>query len=205
FQAEDGIRDFHVTGVQTCALPILALIVKGRGGEVEGSDRALDQGRNGDRFDFLRARGVRLHPQDGSGLTRPEQILVASGAVEETVPDVVAARRVGAATLTRAQLLAELFNASPVRIGVAGTSGKSTTTGMIAWILHRAGRDPTVMNGAEMKNFVTADTPYASAVVGGGDAFVSEVDESDGSIALYRPSVAVVTNISPDHKTMDED
>src|SRR5690606_40920176 len=83
FQAEDGIRDFHVTGVQTCALPILALIVKGRGAEVEGSDRALDQGRNLDRFDFLRARGVRLHPQDGSGLTRPEQILVASGAVEE--------------------------------------------------------------------------------------------------------------------------
>ncbi|MGH6950055.1 MAG: Mur ligase family protein, partial [Vitreimonas sp.] len=98
----------------------------------------------------------------------------------------------------------ELFNAAPVRIGVAGTSGKSTTTAMIAWMLHRAGRDPTVMNGAVMKNFVTPDALFASALVGKGDAFVSEVDESDGSIARYEPTVAVVNNIALDHKSMDE-
>jgi len=56
---------------------------------------------------------------------------------------------------------------------------------MIAWILHKAGLDPTVMNGAVMKNFMTSSTPFASALVGKGNVFVSEVDESDGSIAQY--------------------
>jgi UDP-N-acetylmuramate--alanine ligase len=75
---------------------------------------------------------------------------------------------------------------------------------MIGWILHACGRRPTVMNGAVMKNFVTAEAPFASALVGDPDLFVSEVDESDGSIALYRPEVAVLTNVSLDHKEMDE-
>ena len=75
---------------------------------------------------------------------------------------------------------------------------------MIAWILHVAGRDPTVMNGAVMKNFAEADNPFASARVGSSDLFVSEVDESDGSIALYRSSVAVLLNVSLDHKSLEE-
>ncbi len=139
-----------------------------------------------------------------SGLTNSDQILVASAAVEESVPDVQAARRLGVERITRAELLARLFNRAKLSIGVAGTSGKSTVTGMIAWILHQAGRDPTVMNGAVMKNFVTPDAPFASALAGSGDVFVSEVDESDGSIALYRPTVAVLNNISLDHKTLEE-
>jgi UDP-N-acetylmuramate--alanine ligase len=75
---------------------------------------------------------------------------------------------------------------------------------MIGWVLSDTGRDPTVMNGAVMKNFMTPDVPFASALVGRGEAFVSEVDESDGSIARYNPKIAVVNNISLDHKTMDE-
>jgi len=182
----------------------LALIIQARSGGVEGSDRALDQGRNGERFDFLRARGIPLHPQDGSGMRRDSQILVTSAAVEETIPDVQAARRVGAAVMTRAQLLAQLFNQSGLAVGVAGTSGKSTTVGMIGWILHRAGKSPTIMNGADMKNFMDPGSPFASARVGDGDIFVSEVDESDGSIALFEPRIAVVNNISLDHKSLDE-
>ena len=182
----------------------LALIIQARGGRVEGSDRALDQGRNAERFDFLRARGVLLHPQDGSGISRSSQILVTSAAVEETVPDVQAARRIGAAVTTRARLLAQLFNCAGLGVGVAGTSGKSTTVGMIGWILHRAGRSPTIMNGADMKNFIDVGSPVASARVGDGDIFVSEVDESDGSIAFFEPRVAVVNNISLDHKSLDE-
>ena len=115
-----------------------------------------------------------------------------------------AARRVGAAITTRARLLADLFNEAPMGVGVAGTSGKSTTVGMIGWILHRAGKSPTIMNGADMKNFVADDSPVASARIGEGEIFVSEVDESDGSIAFFEPRIAIVNNISLDHKSLDE-
>jgi UDP-N-acetylmuramate--alanine ligase len=198
------LGDYFFCGVGGSGMTPLALIVQAAGGRVEGSDRAFDQGRNAKRFDFLRARGVLLHPQDGSGVTRPSQILVTSAAVEETVPDVQAARRIGAAVTTRAKLLAELFNSAALSIGIAGTSGKSTTVGMLGWILHRAGKNPTIMNGADMKNFVDVSSPFASAKIGKGDLFVSELDESDGSITHYVPRIAAVNNISLDHKSLDE-
>lgn len=197
-------KSYFLCGVGGSGMLPLALILAAQGHGVEGSDRALDQGRTASKFDFLRARGVRLHAQDGSGVTRGDQILVTSAAVEDTVPDVVAARRVGAPMMRRANLLAELFNAAPKSLAVGGTSGKSTTTAMIGWILHATGADPTVMNGAVMKNFVTPEAPFASALVGEGGVFVSEVDESDGSIALYAPKIAVLNNISLDHKSMEE-
>src|SRR6516165_3215058 len=198
------LGDYFFCGVGGSGMTPLALIIQARGGLVEGSDRALDQGRNAKRFDFLRARGVLLHPQDGSGVTRPSQILVTSAAVEETVPDVQAARRIGAAITTRAKLLAKLFNSAGFGVGVAGTSGKSTTVGMLGWILHRAGKSPTIVNGADMRDFMAAGAPFASAVIGADEIFVSEVDESDGSIAFFEPRVAVVNNISLDHKSLDE-
>jgi len=197
-------QDFFFCGVGGSGMTPLALITKATGGVVEGSDRALDQGRNLARFDYLRAQGVGLHPQDGSGVTRAGQTLVVSAAIEETIPDVQSARRVGAPIVTRAELLSDLFNAASVRVGVGGTSGKSTTTAMIGWILVQAGLDPTIVNGAEMKNFVDAATPFAAFRVGAGAPFVAELDESDGSIARFSPTVAVVNNISLDHKTMEE-
>jgi UDP-N-acetylmuramate--alanine ligase len=117
---------------------------------------------------------------------------------------VVRAKKLGLPHLTRPQLLAQLLNAAERSVAVGGTSGKSTVTGMIGWILHACERRPTVMNGAVMKNFTSADAPFASALVGDVGLFVSEVDESDGSISLYRPEVAVLTNISLDHKEMAE-
>ncbi len=195
---------YFLCGIGGSGMLPLALILKERGAVVEGSDRALDQGRTAAKFEHLRAQGIALFAQDGSGVVSADQIVVASAAVEETVPDIVVARRLGAKLMTRAELLAELFNAACIRIGVAGTSGKSTTTAMIAWILHSAGRDPTVMNGAVMKNFASANTPFATALVGRSDLFVSELDESDGSIALFHPTIAVLNNISLDHKSMDD-
>jgi UDP-N-acetylmuramate--alanine ligase len=197
-------EDYFFCGIGGSGMTPLALIMQARGAVVEGSDRALDQGRNAERFDFLRARGVLLHPQDGSGVRRKSQILVTSAAVEETVPDVQAARRIGAAITTRARLLAELFNSAGLSVGVAGTSGKSTTVGMLGWILHRAGKSPTVMNGADMKNFIDAGSPFASARIGEGEIFVSEVDESDGSLTFFQPRIAVVNNIALDHKPLDQ-
>src|SRR6185312_6267797 len=134
----DQLEDYFFCGIGGSGMTPLALIIKAKGGRVEGSDRALDQGRNTDRFDYLGSQGVLLHPQDGSGIRRAGQTLVMSTAVEETVPDVQAARRIGATVTTRAQLLAEIFNRAALSVGVAGTSGKSTTVGMIGWILHRA-------------------------------------------------------------------
>src|SRR3954468_16074263 len=197
-------KSYFFCGIGGSGMLPLACILRDHGAEVAGSDRSLDQGRGGEKFAFLERQGIRLFPQDGSGLTSPDQILVASAAVEDSVPDIAAARRLGAERLTRAELLAHLFNDAALSIGVAGTSGKSTVTGRIAWILHGAGREPIVMNGAVMKNFATPDTPFASALAGRGDLFVSEVDESDGSIALFRPTIAVLNNVSLDHKSLDE-
>jgi UDP-N-acetylmuramate--alanine ligase len=196
--------DYFFCGIGGSGMLPLAMIVQAQGNRIEGSDRSRDQGRTPEKFAWLEAHGVTLHPQDGSGVTRASQIVVATGAIEDTVPDIGAAKKAGARIVTRPELLSQIFNAAPTSIGVAGTSGKSTITGMIAWILHRAGREPTVMNGAVMKNFADADHPFASALIGGRDLFVSEVDESDGSIARYDPTVAVVSNISLDHKSMEE-
>lgn len=182
----------------------LALILKGQGASVAGSDRSRDQGRTPDKFKWLESLGFALFPQDGSGVTSGDQVMVASAAVEDTVPEMVRARELGCPRMSRAQLLAALFNAAPARIAVGGTSGKSTVTGMLGWIMTATGRDPTIMNGAVMKNFVAPDAPFASARVGTGGLFVSEVDESDGSIALYRPTVAVLNNVSLDHKSLEE-
>ena len=197
-------KHYFFCGIGGSGMLPLALIMKGRGCVVEGSDRGLDQGKTARKFDFLRSHGIRLHPQDGSGLTGPHQTLVTSAAVEDSVPDVQAARRLGAEAVTRARLLASVFNAASQGIAIGGTSGKSTTTGMIGWILKSAGRDPTIINGAVMKNFITPETPFASALLGDSDLMVSEVDESDGSIALYMPRVAVLTNMALDHKSLDE-
>ncbi len=182
----------------------LALILKGAGAEVAGSDRSRDQGRTPEKFTWLESLGFTLFPQDGSGIMSAQQTLVASAAVEDTVPEMVRARALGCPRMSRAELLAALFNAAPTGIAIGGTSGKSTVTGMIGWILDAAGMDPTIMNGAVMKNYARPDAPFASARVGKGDVFVSEVDESDGSIALYRPRVAVLLNVSLDHKSMEE-
>jgi UDP-N-acetylmuramate--alanine ligase len=196
-------KAYFFCGIGGSGMLPLASILRASGAQVAGSDRSLDAGRTAPKFDYLRSLGIDLFPQDGSGL-QPGMTLVTSAAVEETVPDVVRGKDLGLEHLRRPQLLAQLLNGADHSVAVGGTSGKSTVTGMIGWILHATGRDPTVMNGAVMKNFVTESAPFASALVGKPEMFVSEVDESDGSIALYRPEVAVLTNISLDHKELDE-
>ena len=114
-------RQYFFCGVGGSGMLPLALILRARGFAVSGSDRALDQGRTAPKFDFLRKEGVALFAQDGSGVVSKEQIIVASAAVEETVPDIARANALGAPRVTRAMLLAELFNAADMRIGVAGT------------------------------------------------------------------------------------
>jgi UDP-N-acetylmuramate--alanine ligase len=197
-------KSYFFCGIGGSGMLPLANIVRDAGATVAGSDRALDQGRLAPKFEWLQSLGIDLFAQDGSGLVSSDQILIASAAIEDSVPDIAKAKALGCQRMTRAELLAHLFNAAPRSVAVGGTSGKSTVTGMIGWILTEAGLDPTIMNGAVMKNFVADNTPFASARVGQGDVFVSEVDESDGSIALFTPEVAVLNNVSLDHKSLEE-
>ena len=197
-------RPLFFCGIGGSGMLPLAQIARGLGHPVAGSDRSRDQGRTPEKFAWMEANGFTLFPQDGSGVTSESQVLVASAAIEDTVPEVARAKELGCERLSRAELLSQLFNAADFSVAVGGTSGKSTVTGMIAWILAEAGHDPTVMNGAVMKNFVSPANPFASARIGGAGVFVAEVDESDGSIALYRPTVGVLLNVSLDHKSIEE-
>ncbi|KWV93163.1 Mur ligase family protein [Erythrobacter sp. YT30] len=197
-------RPLFFCGIGGSGMLPLAQIAHGSGHEVAGSDRSRDQGRTPSKFEWLEANGYSLFPQDGSGITSADQILIASAAVEDTVPDAARAKEKQLSRMTRAELLSTFFNQAGYSIAIGGTSGKSTVTGMIAWILSDTGHDPTVMNGAVMKNFVSEDNPFASARIGNPALFVSEVDESDGSIALYRPTIGVLLNVSLDHKSIEE-
>src|SRR3954465_9919039 len=94
-------KSYFFCGIGGSGMLPLACIVRAQGAEVAGSDRALDQGRVGEKFDFLARQGIGLFPQDGSGLVSPSQTLIASAAIEETVPDIAAAKRLGAERLTR--------------------------------------------------------------------------------------------------------
>lgn len=197
-------RHYFFCGIGGSGMRPLAEFLRARGHEVAGSDRSFDQGRFPQIADRLRGMGIALSPQDGSGLHSPDQVLVTSSAVEATIPDVAAAQALGARHMIRAELLSELTNAAPRSCGVAGTSGKSTTTGMLAHILSETGRDPSVVNGAVMLGATDEAGTAQGWRKGESDLFIAEVDESDGSIARYNPSVGVITNISEDHKSMEE-
>ncbi len=183
----------------------LAIILKGLGYTVSGSDRSYDQGRTPEKFDWIKKQDITLHPQDGSGITGAITSVVISKAVEDTVPDIAAAKAQKIPILMRADVLIDFFNRAGTRIAISGTSGKTTTTGMIGFLLKEAGMDPSVMNGGIFRNYAKTN-PYSTAFVGGGDVFVTEVDESDGIdiVTQYEPDIAVIHNITLDHQPMDE-
>ena len=180
----------------------IAQVLLHQGYGVRGSDRSRDRGLNRPLYENLAHQGVVFFPQDGSGVDAGVDTLVVSSAVEPTIPDVKAAVEQDIPIQKRAEVLAWLFHRS-LGVAVGGTSGKSTVTGMIGHILRATGRDPTVINGGIMRGAVSP--PYlGNAVCGRRDLLVIEADESDGTIVLYDPTVAVLTNISLDHKEMDE-
>ncbi|MGZ9112563.1 MAG: Mur ligase domain-containing protein, partial [Rhodoplanes sp.] len=104
---------FFFCGIGGSEMLPLASILRARGARVAGSDRSLDAGRLGAKFDYLRSLGIALHAQDGSGLAK-DMILVTSAAVEESIPDVVRAAELGLERLTRPQLLAQMLNAANI-------------------------------------------------------------------------------------------
>ena len=179
----------------------LARLMLAAGYAVAGSDRAYDQGWSPEKFARLTAEGIQLYPQDGSGITADMAAVIISSAVENHIPDIQQAKALGVPIRKRADVLAEHFNAGR-GIAIAGTSGKTTITGMTGWILYYAGLRPTIVNGGVMRNdFGTgADCNFVS---GASDWFVTETDESDGSIDCFYPHIAVLSNIARDHHELD--
>jgi len=196
---------YFICGIGGSGMLPLAVILKGMGHKVSGSDRSYDQGRMPEKFQWIAAQGITLYPQDGSGVKGDLSAVIISKAVEDTIPDIAAAKARNVTIMKRADMLVELFNAAKQRIAVSGTSGKTTTTGMIGFLLKEAGMDPTVNNGGIFRNYVR-DNPYSTAFVGKGDVFVSEIDESDGieAVTSFEPDIAVIHNITLDHQPMEE-
>jgi UDP-N-acetylmuramate--alanine ligase len=196
-----GLGRLHFAGVAGSGMSALAQFVAMKGGRASGSDRSFDRGQRPEARAQLEALGVAIHPQDGSGLEGGCAALVVSTAVEEEVPDVAAARRLGVPVLHRSELLAHVV-ARYRTLAITGTSGKSTTVAMTFEILRGAGLDPSVITGGELVA-LQREGLWGNAWAGASDLLVIEADESDGSVVRYHPAVGVILNLQKDHKEME--
>src|SRR5512133_1801275 len=184
---EGGRRAVHLVGVGGAGMSGLARLLLAGGHRVTGSDRS-----EWATLEAPRGLGAEVWAgHDGARMGRPD-LVVASTAIRPTNPELVAARILDIPVLGRAQLLA-LLMAGKVGIAVAGTHGKTTTTGMVVAILEAAGLDPSFAVGGDLK------ASGVNAGAGRGPHFVAEADESDGSFLELAPTVAVVTNVEADH------
>ena len=174
------------------------------GWTVSGADRSLrDGGAPTPVLLALASQGVRLFPDDGSGVGEGTDCLVISTAIEETNQDLLVARTRGIPVVHRAAALSELLSDRKL-VAVAGTCGKSTVTAMLGHLLAECGFDPLVVNGAQIVGWDADGTRVGSVRRGGGEWAVAEVDESDKSLTAFRPYAVIVTNASADHYSEEE-
>lgn len=178
----------HFVGIGGIGMSGIAEIMLKIGYQVQGSDAKASA--NTERLEKLGARIYIGH--DAAHVTEGVSAVVYSTAVKATNPEMQAARERRIPLVRRAEMLAELMRLQ-FSIGVGGTHGKTTTTSMVAALLDAAGLDPTVVNGGIINAYGT------NAKVGEGDWIVVEADESDGSFLRLKSTVAVVTNIDPEH------
>ncbi len=177
----------HFVGIGGIGMSGIAELLHNLGYQVQGTDRA--EGANTRR---LRALGVPVaigHDESNLG---DAQVVVISSAIKSDNPEVVAARKRLLPVVRRAEMLGELMRLK-WSIAVAGTHGKTTTTSLVASILDTAGRDPTVVNGGIINAW------GSNARLGSGDWMVAEADESDGTMVKLPATIAIVTNIDPEH------
>ena len=193
----------HVSGIGGVGMSALAQALLDQGVTVTGSDRLLDTGDMTEPLACLAAQGVKLYPQDGSGITPQTERLVVSSAIEADNPEVVQAKKLGKPVVHRAAELARL-TAGRKLIAVSGTCGKSTVTAMLGCLLEGAGFDPFVVNGAAVTGWDAGGTRIGSVRKGSGDWAVVEADESDKSLMVFNPEHAIITNASADHFGIDE-
>jgi UDP-N-acetylmuramate--alanine ligase len=195
-------RSVHLTGIFGTGMSALAQYLRFEGMTVSGSDRLLLSEDTASIRQFLEGLGCAIVNQDGSGIDADTDAVIVSTAIEESNPDIAAARARSLPILHRSDLLAA-FIATKKTIAVAGTSGKSTVTAMIFEFLSACGRSPSLISGAPLLRLERQGL-IGNAFSGGSDLLVVEADESDGTIVKYSPEVVVVLNISKDHKSIDE-
>lgn len=181
------VRQIHFVGIGGSGMCGIAEVLLNLGFQVTGSDLA-----EGAMVLRLRGLGARIaigHAPENVG---DADVLVKSTAVPETNPEVREALSRHVPVIPRAEMLAELMRMK-YGLAVAGTHGKTTTTSMLAQVLAAASLDPTVVIGGRL------DALGSNARMGRGDYLVAEADESDGSFMMLAPTVAVITNIDPEH------
>ncbi|MEP9410194.1 MAG: UDP-N-acetylmuramate--L-alanine ligase [Candidatus Brocadia sp.] len=193
---------YHFVGVGGVGMSAIAQVLRKKGHIVSGSDRSYDKNVTRDVFSRLSIQGISLHPQDGSGVKENTDYVVVSSAIEDDNPDVKKARVFNKKIISRAYLLAGMFNPG-YGIAVGGTNGKTTVSCMVGYILDFAGLSPTIIVGGCIKNYAD-NFCLGNSKTGTSDIISIEADESDGSIVLYTPSISVITNISKDHKSIEE-
>jgi UDP-N-acetylmuramate--alanine ligase len=194
----DKAISYHLVGVGGSGMMPLALLLAARGFRVSGSDRSFDRDAFDPRRVVLEAAGVSLFAQSGGG--GRGAVVVVSTAIEPDNPDLAGALAVRHRSEILSALVAESASTANHAeiILVAGSSGKTTTTAMIGWILQSLGRDPFVYVGGQVPGLAS----WGSRI--GSGPMVVEVDESDGSIDRFAPEIAVVTSVSEDHKPLPE-
>jgi len=197
-----GNKSCHLVGVAGVGMNALAQALSGGGWRVSGSDRYQDQGQDLEVIRKLKEAGIQFYPQNGQGVHSDTGAVVVSTAIEQDNPDMAAALRLHIPVRHRAEMLAELVEGKEV-VAIAGTSGKTTVTGMMGWLLEQLGADPTVVNGGALVNWAEAHR-IGNVRMGQSRLCVIEADESDRSLLRFNPDWALITNMSADHFNIAE-
>ena len=183
----------HLIGIGGVGMSALATALKKLGDEVTGADRTLDT----PNVRFLESLGVKVYPDDGSGVDAATDEVIVSTAIEETNAGLRKAKELGIPVTHRAKALARTLGGYKL-VAVVGTCGKSTVTAMLGHVLAECGLDPMCVNGANVPGWEGA------VRFGKGEYAVAEVDESDKSLVAFSPYAAIVTNASADHYSKEE-
>lgn len=181
------IGAIHFVGIGGIGMSGIAEVLLDQGYLVQGSDlKASKITRR------LEAMGALIHLGQKAENLGEAEVVVVSTAIKPGNPELDQARKVGLPVVRRAEMLAELMRLKS-NVAVAGTHGKTTTTTMVSTLLHAGGFDPTVVNGGVINAF------ESNARTGQGEWMVVEADESDGTFNRLPATIAVVTNIDPEH------
>jgi UDP-N-acetylmuramate--alanine ligase len=194
------MRHVHFIGIGGVGMNGLAQLAAQSGYSVTGSDRAYDPDR--EVFQALNRLGIPLFQQDCSGIAPETAQVVYSTAIESDNPELQIAIKQKIPLLHRAEFLKQLIGDDAL-VAVAGTAGKTTTTGLLGWIFECLGKDPSVYNGAAVLNWKTGGS-LGNIRKGHSKLWIIEADESDKSLLNFHPTHSIITNISKDHYELDE-